>query len=229
MIRPTRVQVSSQAILQNLRLLKKWNGIGAFFCPMVKANAYGHGDVEVARLVEQSGIATALGVALYEEGVALREAGIMSPILVFAPVNSGAAKIAIEQRLTPVIGRFEDFQSLGEKIPCSVHVKLNTGMSRLGFDSSDLARLHEALKKYSNLKIEGVWTHLSHVEEAHEPDGYTQRQLARFREMSVGLPGVRHAHKSASLVALAENAVAIDPAVGSRPGISIYGLPQDGH
>ncbi|MGZ3722775.1 MAG: alanine racemase [Bdellovibrionales bacterium] len=232
MFRPTRIEVSRAAITHNLQLLKKWNGAGAFFCPMVKANAYGHGEVEVAHIVEKSGVATAMGVALYEEGLRLREAGITKNILVFAPIDPAAASAAITHQLTPVVGRFEDFQALltlGNKNPLAIHLKFNTGMNRLGFDEIDLLGVRETLKQNPHLQVEGVCTHLSHGEEAHHPDGYTQKQFARFQAMTVGLPGVRHAHKSASLAALAEHSIAIDPAMGGRPGISIYGLPQDGH
>jgi alanine racemase len=228
MIRQTRIQIDAAAITQNLQLLKSWTGKDAFFCPMVKANGYGHGEVLVARIAEKSGTATALGVALYEEGVELRLAGIHAPILVFAPVNSGAVRLARDHRLTPVAGRFEDLELLAQD-SLAVHLKFNTGMNRLGFDHSDLAPLKDFLKKHPELKVEGVCTHLSHGEEAHEVDGFTQRQLARFREMSEGFPGVRHAHKSASLVALHENSKPIGAEIGSRPGISLYGLPQNGN
>jgi alanine racemase len=195
---------------------------------MVKANGYGHGDVLVARIAEKSGTASALGVALYEEGVELRKAGLAKPILVFAPVSAAAVAALKEFRLTPVASRFDDLEALKHE-SLALHLKFNTGMNRLGFDQSDLAALKDWLKKHPNLKVEGVCTHLSHGEEAHDPAGFTERQLARFHELSEGFPGVRHAHKSASLVALHENSKSIGARVGSRPGISIYGLPQDGN
>ena len=198
---------------------------------MVKANAYGHGDVQVARLVERADV-SALGVALFEEGVTLREAGIRKPILVFAPIGVREASTAVTSDLTPVVGRFEDFEallSLGTKTPVRFHLKFNTGMNRLGFDEADLPRVREILANNPQLKVEGLCTHLSHGEEAHHPEGYTQRQLALFNKMTAGFSGVKHAHKSASLAALAENSQKPEAGIGARPGISIYGLPQDGH
>jgi alanine racemase len=231
MIRPTRVQIDLSALRHNLDLLKQWNGLDAFFCPMVKANAYGHGDVTVAKAVVAAGC-SALGVALYEEGLTLREAAVRAPILVFAPVDKTAVSAALTHGLIPVAGRMEDLQAIGEvagraKIP--LHLKFNTGMCRLGFDHDELSRVRDFLKAHPALQVTGVCTHLTHGEEAADPDGHTARQLAKFRAMSEGFPGVRHAHKSASLAALAEKGVRKDPDLGARPGISIYGLPQDGH
>lgn len=229
MIRPSRVQIDGGAILNNLRLLKQWTSAGAFFCPMIKANAYGHGEDLVARIIEDSQLATAMGVALFEEGAHLRDAGIKMPIVVFAPIDQTAVEVALTHRLTPVAGRFEDISALASrKEEIALHLEFNTGMNRLGFDAADVGPLREFLKQHPNLHVEGVCTHLSHGEEAHDPNGPTQKQLARFFEMTKGFPGVRHAHKSASLVALHENGIASDPALGSRPGISLYGLPQDG-
>jgi alanine racemase len=225
MIRQTRIQIDGAAITNNLQLLKSWNGKDAFFCPMVKANAYGHGETLVASLAEKSGMATALGVALYEEGIELRKAGIRAPVLVFGPVNPAAVKAAKEFQLTPVAGRIEDLRALSSE-SLALHLKFNTGMNRLGFDEGELPALKDFLKKHASLKVEGVCTHLSHGDDAHEPDGFTARQFARFHAMSEGFPGVRHAHKSASLMALHENSKPIDSKMGGRPGISIYGLPD---
>lgn len=224
MFRATQLRIDTQALKHNLLLLKKWNR-GEFFCPMVKANAYGHGEVIVARVAESVGV-SALGVALVEEGVRLREAGVMAPILTFSPLNDESAAAAREHCLTPVITRFEDIEALGKVgKPVGAHLKFNTGMQRLGFDASDLARLKMELQSRPWLKIEGVCTHLTHGEEASEAGGRSQTQLKRFIEMCKDFPGARHAHKSASLASLMENH---NDAIGARPGIGIYGLPHDG-
>lgn len=227
MMRPTRVEVERSAIKHNLELLKKWNGPDNFFCPMVKANGYGHGDAAVARVIEGTKLASAVGVATYEEGLALRTAGIRIPILVFASIDSVAASALLTHQLTPVVGRFEDLEALlkvGGKLPLSLHVKLNTGMCRLGFDESEIPRLRQILKQNPGLKIEGVCTHLTHGDEAHEQSGFTFKQLARFQNMSAGLPGARHAHKSSSLMTLAAHGLANESKIGARPGIALYGL-----
>jgi alanine racemase len=224
MLRRTHLRIDTSALRHNLNLLKKWNG-PAFFCPMVKANAYGHGAELVARVTEQNGC-SALGVALVEEGVALREAGLRGPILAFAPLSKDAAFAAVKHGITPVIGRFEDIAALeATSSAVKAHLKFNTGMQRLGFDPADLTKLKSDLAAKKWLTIEGLCTHLTHGEDAAAGDGPTARQLAKFFEMTAGLPGVRHAHKSASLAAL-EGKKPAD--LGARPGIGIYGLPHDG-
>jgi alanine racemase len=227
--RPTQVHIEREVLKQNLRLLQQWNGAQAFFCPMVKANAYGHGDVLVAKCVEEVG-ASAMGVALIEEGIRLRQAGIRLPILVFAPLTSvAAAKAAVEQQITPVLGRFEDVEFLREALAgrsYAVHLKFNTGMNRLGFDRDEVQKLRDLLP--SHLRVEGVCTHLSHGDEIYVADGISRQQIARLGEMAHEFPGVRHAHKSASLATLVRHQLPKDPELGTRPGISIYGIPYDG-
>jgi alanine racemase len=224
MLRRTYLRIDTQSLRHNLQLLKKWNG-SDFFCPMVKANAYGHGELIVARAAEETGV-SALGVALVEEGIRLREAGIRAPILTFAPLSIESAQAASRACLTPTVGRFEDLQALDRLgQPIGVHLKFNTGMQRLGFDASDLAQLKYELQSRPWLKIEGTCTHLTHGEEAGESGGRTQTQLKRFLELCKDFPGVRHAHKSASLASLGEKK---PQGIGARPGIGIYGLPHDG-
>ncbi len=224
MLRQTFLRIDTQALKHNLQLLKKWNG-SDFFCPMVKANAYGHGEATVARIAEQTGL-SALGVALVEEGVRLRDAGLKAPILTFAPLNADSAEAVNRHCLTPVLGRFEDLHALDKlKQPVGAHLKFNTGMQRLGFDAVDLVRLKDELRARPWLKIEGVCTHLTHGEEASENGGRTQAQLKKFLELCKDFPGVRHAHKSASLASLGEKKLT---GIGARPGIGIYGLPHEG-
>ncbi len=223
MLRRTQILLDTSALRHNLNLLKKWNG-SAFFVPMVKANAYGHGAEMVARVAEAEGC-DALGVALVEEGVHLRDQGLKGPILAFAPLSREAAHACLQKNITPVIGRFEDLRALestGGTI--RAHLKFNTGMQRLGFDSADLPRLKSELAKARWLTIEGLCTHLTHGEDA-AGEGPSRQQLERFAQMTEGLKGVKHAHKSASLAVLRGSQ---DSSIGARCGIGIYGLPHDG-
>ena len=224
MARFTRAHLHRQIVKKNLELLKAVNG-PAFFCPMIKANAYGHGLEQVAPLVAESG-ADCAGVALVEEGVELRRLGFKLPILTFAPLVAGDIPGLNEYQLTPVIGRFEDLAVL-PKTPRAVHLKFNTGMQRLGFDGEQLSELREKLKSAGHLKIEGVCTHFTHGEDIQDAGGPTAQQFEKFFEMVAGFPGVRHAHKSSTLAASGLSKV--HPEVGARPGISIYGLPHDGN
>ena len=217
-LRPTRAEIDLAALRHNVTWLKRQSA-GTYFCPMVKANAYGHGAVLVAKELESLGI-DALGVALIEEGLELRAAGVQSPILIFAPFSASNAVYVIGQNLTPVLSRFEDLAAFdGAPAGFAVHLKFNTGMQRLGFDEDDLPRLREILKS-TRLSVSGVCTHLSHGEDAGQSgDTPTNRQRQKFAEMTNGFPGVRHVHKSASVAACAT-----DPEYGVRPGISLYGL-----
>ncbi|MGE4132747.1 MAG: alanine racemase [Bdellovibrionales bacterium] len=226
--RPTRALIDRQALKANLETLKSYNGT-AFFCPMVKANAYGHGLDIVAPIVQEVG-ADMAGVALVEEGVRLRQLGFKSPILVFAPLQSGDRTAVEELNLTPVVGRFEDLELLAggsrsTRIP--VHLKFNTGMNRLGFDNEDVPTLQQELARRSYVQVVGACTHLSHGSDALQTDGPTAKQISRFIEMSKPWNCLKHVHKSATLMTCELNK--IHSTFGARPGISMYGLPYDHH
>lgn len=222
---PTRLELDLSALQNNIRELQRVNGDN-FFCPMIKANAYGHGVGLIAPALLGSGV-TQLGVARVDEGVELRRLGIKSSILIFSPLSRGDADAVHEFALTPVVGRFEDMDELsGLKTPLTIHLKFNTGMQRHGFDESDVANLKDRLRKFPQWTIAGTCTHLTHGEESLNGDGPTARQFARFLKMSEGFPGLRHAHKSSSLAVPPDKK--IHPQVGARPGISIYGLPHNG-
>lgn len=243
MYRKTQARIDTSALRHNLNLLRQWNGED-FFCPMVKANAYGHGELLIARAAEETGV-SALGVALIEEGARLREAGVRAPILTFAPFGAEGAEAILRHGLTPVVTRFADLAALARvrgratNEPVAIHLKFNTGMQRLGFDAADLPRLRAELKEQAWLEVRGCCTHLAHGEDAamisedaamtSEDAAHsspTSAQLRKLRALSEGFPGVRHAHKSASLAALGPRAAG--DGIGARPGIGIYGLPHDG-
>lgn len=224
--RPTRVEIDLDNLKHNLHTLKGLNG-DAFFCPMVKANGYGHGMIRVAFAAAEAGC-DAVGVALVEEAIELRQQGFRHPVLTFAPLHRSDVPAILEYNITPVITRFDDLVRLDEAhplTPLSIHVKFNTGMNRLGFDGHELPQLKKYLEGHAKLRVAGVCTHLTHGHEiASEPDGPTHRQMKKFLEMASGFPGVRHAHKSASLATTKK----FYPEIGARPGIAIYGLPHEG-
>lgn len=224
--RPTKALLDSAALINNLKTLQGWSG--AFFCPMVKANAYGHGDVQVARVLADAGVEH-VGVALIEEAVRLRGNNFRPGILVFAPIFECDLDLLVQHQLIPVVSRMEDLLLLKKKIssPLNIHLKFNTGMQRMGFDASDVAALREELSKTPHLKVAGVCTHFSHGEDWPESEAPTAKQFERWQAMAREFGGVWHAHKSASLVAGA-NAKRAPDEIGSRPGISLYGLPYEG-
>jgi alanine racemase len=236
--RPTRADVDAAAIARNTRRLLEAAGEGAQLCAVVKADGYGHGAVTAARAALVGG-ASWLAVALVEEGIALREAGIQAPVLVLSEPPPAAASVLVAYALTPTVYRPEFVAALEEAAavhdaPVQVHVKLDTGMVRVGVAPADRDALFAQLAASARLEVEGVQTHLAR---ADEPDAATTgEQLDRFAE---GLAAVRSAGLSPQLVHVANTAgtllhtpawrAVIDAgAPGSVPlvraGIGIYGL-----
>ena len=234
LIRPTRAEVSVAALQHNLAAAKQ-HFAPASVMAVVKANAYGHGAVQVARVLEQAGV-TMLGVALVEEGVELRNAGVRSPILVMSGAYEGGYGLLVEHQLTPVVFRAEHLEGLraeAERLsrPVPVHLKLDTGMSRIGVQPAELGALLRGLKAAPQLQLEGFLTHFASAEDLDSP--MTAQQLQRFHQ---GLATVRdagfdpiwrHAANSAGSLSRAD---ARDGAVLNlvRPGGLLFGLKPPG-
>lgn len=159
MIRPVWVEVDLSKIKHNVKSIKAMLSSGTEFMAVVKANGYGHGSLEVAKAALESG-ATRLGVALVEEAIPLREAGISSSIhLLTGPPPGSASKIA-ELDLIPAVfteAHLEELKS--NKI--SVHVKVDTGMNRIGLKPERLDSFMSLLKNYPDIKAEGLFTHFA--------------------------------------------------------------------
>lgn len=218
--RPTVVEVDLDAIRHNVRALKPR---GARLMAVVKGDAYGHGDVAVARAALEAG-ASSLAVALVEEGVRLRDAGVETPILVLAEFPRGSERDALAEQLTPTVYTDEGIErlaaaagALGRRI--SVHVKVDTGMHRLGLYPARALRGFAERAVDAGLGIEGAWTHFARSED-DEPT--TMRQLATFREAIDALderPPCLHAANSAATIRYPETRLDL-----VRPGIACYGL-----
>ena len=236
--RPTRAEIDTGAIARNTRRLLDAAGAGAELCAVVKADGYGHGIVTAARAALEGG-ATWLAVALVEEGIVLREAGVDAPVLVLSEPPPSAAVAMVAHDLTPTVYRPEFLRALEDAVaasggPVRVHVKLDTGMTRVGVAPADRDALLALLSASERLEVEGVQTHLAR---ADEPDvATTTEQLARFAE---GLAAVRAAGLAPRLVHVANTAgtllhtdawraVIASGAPGAVPlvraGIGIYGL-----
>jgi alanine racemase len=228
LVRPTRAEVSEGALRWNLKAAKK------AFAPaevlaVVKANAYGHGAVQVARVLEDEGVAM-LAVALVEEGIELRNAGVRAPILVMGGSYEGGYGLLVEHRLTPTVFRPEHLQGLreaakGTKVP--VHLKLDSGMGRIGALPEELPGLLQALRAAPELLLEGFLSQLANADIADSD--LTARQLTRFHQ---GLERVRDAgfapkwrHLANSAGALTQPSARDGASVNLvRPGLFLYGL-----
>ncbi|WP_066638243.1 alanine racemase [Desulfolucanica intricata] len=225
---PTWAEIDLGAIAHNIQELRRVTAPGAQFMAVVKANAYGHGSVEVARTALQNG-AVSLAVARVSEGVILREAGIDRPILVLGFVPPGEMALAIEKELTLTVFNLQQAEilsgeagRLGKQV--KVHIKIETGMGRLGFEAGK-ATVSEILAVYklSNLELEGIFTHFAKADSADKT--YTLKQFERFREVlqELGQQGVdvpvKHAANSAALIDLPDTHLDL-----VRGGIAMYGL-----
>jgi alanine racemase len=235
--RPTVAHIDAGAIERNTRRLLEAAG-GAQLCAVVKADGYGHG-IGTAACAALAGGATWLAVALVEEGAALREAGIDAPILVLSEPPPAAAAALVAHGLTPTVYRTDFIAALEETAarrgePIRVHVKVDTGMTRVGVAPADCDALLARLVASELIEVEGVQTHLARADEPDAPT--TGEQLDRFASAleavrAVGLtPRLVHvANTAATLVHGAAwravvHAGAPDAVPLVRAGIGIYGL-----
>lgn len=231
-VRPTRAEINLGHLRHNLRVLKRAAGPAAIY-GVLKADAYGHGAPAVARTLERAGI-EGFAVALLEEAIELREAGIRAPLLVMGGYYGRAWGEVLRHGLTPVIFDPGQIDALASEVrfagsaPASVHLKIDTGMGRLGARLSELGALVGAFARNPEVRFEGLMTHLACADDA--AGDATRTQLALFAEAeatlaSAGLrPRVRHVANSASL--LAGNAPSFELV---RPGVALFGVgPAEG-
>ena len=226
--RPAWAEVDLDAVAANVAFLVD-RCAPAAVCAVVKADGYGHGATAVARAALVGG-ATWLAVALVEEGVALRDAGIDAPVLLLSEPPADAMAAVVAARLTPTlytdVGVAAAAEAVGtRRAPMGVHLKVDTGMHRVGADPADLPALAKVVRASPRLRLDGLWTHLAVADEPAQDD-FTASQLARFEEVRDALaadgsvPGVLHAANSAG--ALAHPAARYDLV---RCGIAVYGHP----
>lgn len=192
---------------------------------VVKADAYGHGMVEVARAAQQEKVDW-LGVAIAEEGVSLREQGIALPILVFGALNQRGMDAAAQHRLTVTLtssASVQMAQIAAERTGTSIdaHLKLDTGMNRIGAKTEqEVLDVLEALGNAPEVQLSGAFTHLANADDADQR--YTDHQLHRFRELTALLPEGLLLHAAATAAAN----LRADSHFGMvRLGIGLYGYP----
>ncbi len=231
-------EIDLRRIENNYRAFAALVPEATFICPMVKANAYGHGDNEVAKALRHAG-AKYLGVALVEEGETLRRGGDRGPVLVFGPADMGSAEAMLRENLTPVVSAWDQLEALEiahaelGTSRVSLHFEFNTGMNRLGFEPHEVPKLKEWLVKMAKAyRLDGVCTHLFSGNDAGEASKYSDAQLSCFAEIAASFPDVIvHALNSSGSVNIWKRlqdsknvpASARKP-LGLRPGIGIYGV-----
>ncbi len=187
----TVMEIDLDAVIHNLRLCRSRLRPGTGMIPMIKANGYGHGTFEVARTLTGQGV-DYLAVAFADEGIALREAGITTPIMVLN-ADSGSFEPMIRARLEPEIYNFTslaEFTALLKRhgeVGYPIHLKLDTGMHRLGFRSAEIGALAEALSAAGRwAKVATVFSHLAAADDPAQDD-FTRRQISDFDHMSATL------------------------------------------
>ncbi len=230
--RPSWAEVSRAALVANTRAIKEVIG-AASLCAVVKADGYGHGATLAAGAALEGG-ADALGVAAIDEGVELRTAGVDAPILVLAEVEPGSIPLGLANALTLTVGSLEGAHALVHHAALEggrhrVHVKVDTGMHRMGASPSDLDAVIDTLHASTHLDVEGLWTHLPVADGASDEDRvFTRNQLRRFDDVVTSLrargvaPRVLHCANSAGALGYPESHHSM-----VRVGLSLYGYLPD--
>jgi len=183
--RPTWAEISLDNLVHNFRVTREAVGTGVAIMAAVKADAYGHGAVQCARALEGAGAAW-LGVALPEEGLALRDAGIAVPILCLGGLWEGQEESIIAHRLTPAIFRLDILDRLNSVARASgivvdYHLKVDTGMGRLGVPCAELDCFMDGVARFQNLRLDGVMTHLASAD-CEDQNEFTERQINLFEK-----------------------------------------------
>jgi alanine racemase len=224
--RPTWAEVSLSTLRQNFRTVAKHAGAGVTVCAVVKADAYGHGAVECSRALQEEG-AKWLGVTSLDEAIPLREAGIESRILLMTGFWRGEESEIVRLRHTPTVWEPWHIESLENAaasgaVRQAVHLKVDTGMGRLGVSLEELPAVLKALNAAPHLLLEGLSTHLASSEIMDAPS--VAEQVRRFEEAQrmvrgAGFdPGLIHMANTSALISRREtwnNMV--------RPGVALYG------
>ncbi|HEU4712278.1 MAG TPA: alanine racemase [Pyrinomonadaceae bacterium] len=229
--RPTWAEIHLDNLASNFKQIRSLVSPSARIMAVVKADAYGHGAVECAKRLATEG-AEWFGVAIPEEGIQLRNAGITQPILCLGGFWNDQATACLQHRLTPVVYRLDMFESLNNAARdagtiIDVHLKVDTGMGRLGIRFDALAEFAGQLTRFRNVRIDGLMSHLAAADDAAcQP--LTRDQIQRFEDAAAILrqhgyhPTYQHLSNSAAVFSHRE-------AWGNlvRPGGVLYGLWRD--
>jgi alanine racemase len=222
----TWAEVSLKNIAHNISEIRKKVGTKRKILAVVKANAYGHGDVEVSKTLVRCGI-DMLGIARVEEGARLRGSGVDCPILNFGNILPSQAddivRIDVHQTVCDLAAaRALDHSAKRQHKICKVHIKVDTGMGRIGVLPADTEKFAIRLSRMKNLHVEGIYTHLACADTDRK---YTLRQIETFRDV---IDNVRVAQIDAGIVHAANSAAIVEAPESYfdmvRPGLIVYGL-----
>ena len=225
-VRPTRVEVDLKILAENFKAVKAYVK-NSKVMPVLKANAYGHGLVRVAQLYEELG-ADYLGVAVVEEGILLREMGVKMPVLVLGGVWGNQIPLFLKHNLSITASSIDKLKQIDEnsaqmKTKATVHLKIDTGMERIGVHYYNAENFLETAHSLKNINVEGIYSHFATSES--EDLTFTKLQYERFNEVleyynkhSIK-PPIRHISNSGSILQLPEANLDM-----VRPGIMLFGV-----
>ena len=224
---PTWVEVDLDRFRRNLGAIRAAIGGGRRILLVVKADAYGHGAVEIAHHAVEAGVAM-LGVATLHEGIELRSSGVAAPIVILSPSLPSEVDEIIEHRLTPSVGTLEFAELLSRRcvahqVLSRFHVEIDTGMGRTGVSDGEAVEFFENVVGMPNLRLEGVFTHFPDADSGRTD--VTVEQLRKFGEIlhqlalrNIEVP-LRHAANSAGMLSVHDSFLDM-----VRPGILAYGF-----
>ncbi len=227
MHRPTWVEIDLNALRHNLLAIKKWVEPQIKILGIVKADAYGHGDFEVSRVLLNNGVEM-LGIAILEEGIQLRDKGIKVPLLLLGGIFEEQIDTVIQYGLTPTVYDLKLAEVLSKRAYyfntiMKVHVYVDTGMGSIGVKHDKAVEFVKFARNLKNLLIEGIYTHCSSSDE--KDSAFTNLQIKRFRDVLAALDSMnariplRHMANSGAILGYPEAYFTM-----VRPGLSLYGL-----
>lgn len=229
-LRPTRLKISLDAICRNVTLLKRISGEKPVMA-VVKANCYGLGASAISGALSTCGLADFFGVATVYEGISLRNTGIKEEMLILGPLADDEVETALSHELMPCLYRMSTLEAVERAsaklgIKCKVHIKVDSGMGRLGFTLDQIAGLIEKLSASPHIQVEGLFSALASAD--HPGSDQTMRQVDTFRKIlrlfeEAGIkPRLVHMANSAGLLFHPDTRLGL-----VRPGLAMYGMVPD--
>jgi len=218
-LRPTWVEIDREAFSRNVDAIVRRLPEGSRLIAVLKADAYGHGAIELAKRCRPDRVAM-IATALLEESLELRRAGIDLPLFVLGPLSEPQIPLALDQKITiGVIGpeELESVCRVARDRDVAIHLKLDTGMGRMGVTEQELPRVLEMIRSTPRLRVEAVYTHFANADDPN--DVLTDQQIEKFQVMSAQIPAPRHhlANSAATLRGL------VEPGDFVRVGVALMG------
>ena len=226
-LRDVYAEINLAAVRHNLKEIRRKINPASKLCVVVKADAYGHGAVEVSKVAVECG-ADFLAVATVEEGIELRRAGFNLPILILGLIPPSAAEIVVQNNLTATVADFDLAEKISDaaknlNVVAKVHLKIETGMGRIGIAPEKSVELAEKISRLPNIELEGIFSHFA---DADSPDRiFTNHQIKIFSDVA---KKIRAAGGGIKICHIAESAAILDIPEAHfdmvRSGIINYGL-----